>query len=130
MQRFPGGGSYPGLMMYSFITTLKSKLTPCLMLLPIFFMFSFLVMLPTLPYSTSEHQVVFKAAHHPASGTSHGYHDMDSIEDKLMWLSVATQRSIILHIFFTITEITQWPLHPAGEDTGLHFTSQTGLLQP
>lgn len=26
--------------------------------------------------------------------------------------------------------MTQWSWHLAGEEAGLHFTSQTGLLQP
>lgn len=61
----------------------------------------------TLPYSTSEHQVVFKAARHPASDTSDGYHDMDVIKDKMMWLSVATQRSIIQYSSFS-SPLLKW----------------------
>lgn len=44
---------------------------------------------------------------------------MDVIEDQLMAVAVATQRSRTLHIFFSMTGMSQRSWHQAGEETAL-----------
>lgn len=107
MQRCSGGGPWIDDVFIHHNTEVKINALSDAPTNDVFFLFSFLVMLPqphghvTLPYSTSEPEVVFKAARLPASDTGHGYHDMDVIKDKMMWLSAATQRSITQYDSFS-----------------------------